>query len=507
MWGAPLMKRREYKARSAGLGYLALAGLLVAAALAASAILSSRGSAPPRPTVARLPASLPPVVNVQPGDSLQAAVDAHPAGTTFLIREGVHRLVEVEPKHRDVFLGELGAILIGAKLLGPFKQDGEHWYASDEADKGEPHGRCRSDRPACGLPEDLFIDDQLLRRVTGLDELEPGSWYFDQVEDRIYLADDPSGKKVEIGSARHAFFGEAEGVTIQGLVIEKYANPAQSGAVQGGGHQPGKGSTDWVVKGNEIRFNHGVGIRLGDGMRVLRNHIHHNGQLGIGGIGDDVLVEGNEIAFNNTAGYEWGWEAGGTKFVKTRNLVVRSNYVHHNDGPGLWTDIDNLESRYQQNLVTRNSAAGIFHEISYQAVIEGNTVSRNGLGQGSEWLWGAGIQIADSSGVEVRDNLVVGNANGIVGIQQDRGEGSHGPYLLRDLWVHDNRVVMLEGMSGIGDGRGKIEVFTEWGNRFEDNQYFLGGEGPHFAWLNSGVSAEEWKASGQDLEGTWQSPP
>jgi hypothetical protein len=507
MWGAPLMKRREYKARSAGLGHLALAGLLVVAALAGSAILASRSPAPTQPTVLRPPGPLPEVVSIQPGDSLQAAVDAHPAGTTFLIGAGVHRLAEVEPKDRDVFLGKPGATLTGAKLLGPFTQDGEHWYASGQAGDGEPHGQCRDDRPACGLAEDLFVDDRLLRRVTGLDQLEPGGWYFDQSEDRIYLAEDPSGKNVEVGSARHAFFGEAEGVTIEGLLIEKYANPAQSGAVQGGGHQPGEGSTDWVIKGNEIRFNHGVGVRLGDGMRVLRNHIHHNGQLGIGGIGDDMLVEGNEIAFNNTAGYEWSWEAGGAKFVKTRNLVVRANYVHHNDGPGLWTDIDNVESRYQQNLITRNSAAGIFHEISYQAVIEGNTVSRNGLGQASEWLWGAGIQIADSSGVEVRDNLVVGNANGIVGIQQERGDGTHGPYRLQDLWVRENRVVMTEGMSGIGDGRGATGVFKDWGNRFESNQYFIGGDGAHFAWLNSEVSPEEWMAAGQDLEGAWYSLP
>jgi hypothetical protein len=43
-----------------------------------------------------------------------------------------------------------------------------------------------------------------------------------------------------------------------------------------------------------------------------------------------VLVDQNEIAYNNTAGFNSGWEAGGTKFVMTHNLVVRGNWSHHN---------------------------------------------------------------------------------------------------------------------------------------------------------------------------------
>src|SRR5436853_427473 len=42
-------------------------------------------------------------------------------------------------------------------------------------------------------------------------------------------------------------------------------------------------------------------------------------------------------SLNNYAGFSQGWEAGGAKSVKTRNLVVRGNYSHHK-GPGLWTE-------------------------------------------------------------------------------------------------------------------------------------------------------------------------
>ena len=74
------------------------------------------------------------------------------------------------------------------------------------------------------------------------------------------------------------------------------------------------------------------------------------------------------------------WEAGGTKFARTRDLVVRRNFVHHNRGPGLWTDIDNVRTLYEANRVEDNGEAGILHEISYAAVIRNNVVRTKTFG-------------------------------------------------------------------------------------------------------------------------------
>ena len=109
-----------------------------------------------------------------------------------------------------------------------------------------------------------------------------------------------------------------------------------------------------------------------------------------------TLVQGNEIAYNNyLKGVSYGWEAGGTKFVKTRGLIVRSNYVHHNWGTGLWTDIDNINTLVEGNRVIGNANQGIFHEISYAAVIRNNTVQGNGFDRCC-WLMGAAILVAAS---------------------------------------------------------------------------------------------------------------
>jgi parallel beta-helix repeat protein len=294
-----------------------------------------------------------------------------------------------------------------------------------------------------------------------------------------------------------AFTGRASGVTITGLTIEKYATDAQSGAIDGA-NGPG-----WTVENNVIRWNHGLGVSLGPSMRVLNNHVLANGQLGIGG-GDyypNIVVENNEIAYNNEAGFNPEWEGGGTKFWATTSLVVRGNFVHHNRGVGLVADNDNNGTLYENNIVEDNYWAGIFHEISYAAVIRNNTVRRNGFLDTRGWYWGAGIVIAASSDVEVYGNLVEDNANGIIGIQQDRGAGALGPWLILNLWVHDNRVRMHVGHTGLVTDTGDLSIFTTRNNHFDRNTYHLGHNARYFTWLNRTRTEAQWRSDGQDTTG------
>jgi parallel beta-helix repeat protein len=64
-------------------------------------------------------------VTVRPGESIQAAVNASPAGTSFLIASGVHRRQSVRPKDGMSFIGEAGAVLDGEQATGQaFVADG-----------------------------------------------------------------------------------------------------------------------------------------------------------------------------------------------------------------------------------------------------------------------------------------------------------------------------------------------------------------------------------------------
>ena len=208
---------------------------------------------------------------------------------------------------------------------------------------------------------------------------------------------------------------------LENLVVEKYASDAQQGAIY-----PDR-ARGWRISDVTARWNHGVGLSFGPETRVSGGSFSHNGQLGIGGTGEGSTIEGVEIAFNNYAGYNSGWEAGGTKFWETKDLIVRDSCIHHNGGPGLWTDNDNIGALYEGNKVFMNADDGIKHEISYDATIRNNIVAHNGTSGFDIWLWGSQILIQNSSNVEVYGNLVEvsdGFGNGIGVIYQDRGEGA-----------------------------------------------------------------------------------
>jgi hypothetical protein len=71
----------------------------------------------------------------------------------------------------------------------------------------------------------------------------------------------------------------------------------------------------------------------------------HNGQQGITGYkADNTRIIGVEIAHNNYAGFEDSWQAGGIKVTKSVGMQIRDNYVHHNNGTGIWSDIDMMNT-------------------------------------------------------------------------------------------------------------------------------------------------------------------
>ena len=488
-------------------------------------------------------------IPINPGDSIQAAVDANPEVTTFILKAGIHREQHIIPKSGNTFIGELGGngerltILSGAKVLpsedfvknvtnGWWKVVGQTQTVSSidissrcdkikDIDFLNTDGAASYTHPdptsinkylACDLSQDLFIDDNVLWQVLSTAELASGTWFFDRATNEIFIKDDPTGKSVEISTTRHAFEtvwpatdpGRAN-VTIKNLIIERYAPRSQEGAIQP--WRTNNTSPGWVIENNEFRFNHGYGLRINDAMTIRDNYIHHNGQLGLGGSGKGlVVVERNEIAFNNVRGYSRGFEAGGSKFVGTDNLVVRNNYVHHNYGPGLWTDVDNVNVLYEDNLIVWNERQGISHEISYSAIIRNNDVRFNGLKK-DVWMWGAQILIQNSSDVEVHNNYVVIDQNGGDGIgiiNQNRGEGAYGPRVSQDNYVHDNEIIFLaeRGSTGtVDDTSSKTACTSSSNNRFDHNTYHVPSL-THKRWVwCSNLDWNGFRSKGQEANG------
>ena len=311
-------------------------------------------------------------VEIWPGTNIQQVVNSRAAGTTFVLKSGVHRLQSIAPRSGDRFLGEPGTVLSGAWQLTSFGRSGAYWFVGGQTQQGARGGACDPGYPRCGYPENFYIDGQPLRHVDSIGAVGPGTFFFDYAADRIYFVDDPTNRTVEASVTAKAFEGFATDVLISGLVIEKYATPGRRG---GGGRRNALDPSVFRDQAEPLRRRRD----RGPNPTLHHNSIHHNGCFGIIGAGNYATVEYNEIAYNNFARFNPYWGAGGTKFVYTVGLTVRGNSSHHNGGPGLWTDIGNIYTLYENNTVEDNERGGIFHELSYDATIRYNTARRNGV--------------------------------------------------------------------------------------------------------------------------------
>lgn len=430
-------------------------------------------------------------VPVTTADNVQQLLDQNPTGTTFCLAAGRYRLTtQLNPQQGQRLVGALGAILDGSKTITSWTPSGSNFVgARVTTAPANTNGTCRV--AGCTYVNDVFLDGAPLVRVTSLAALAPGKFYEDFTTNQVYLRDNPTGHTIDQAYASRLVGGTATGVTVTNLVAEKAANPAQTAAVQAAD------AGGWTLSYNEVRYNHGMGLAHANSY-AAHNNVHHNGQLGMGGAGTGHTAEYNEIAFNNRVGYDPFWEAGGTKWANTTNLTIRGNYSHDNGGPGLWTDIDNQGTLYENNDV-RNNEIGITDEISCGAIIRNNVAVNNTVGGVY-----AGIFVHNSQNVEAYGNTVMGDSLGIYGHHADRGSGRCA-YEVRNLNVHDNNVTAtIDRAGGISDHSTLQDPYDpSFNNHWELNHYHFDSlTANRFAWNNVIVNFTTWQGFGHDDTGT-----
>lgn len=452
------------------------------------------------------------------GDDFQAAVDAHPPGTRYVIASGLHRLQQVIPKDGDTFVGEAGAVVSGASDVSDgvvsWQRDGGQWYLGGQTQEGKPRGRLEDGGRERDLnPEDLFVDGERYIHVAGREELTAGSYFFDYPNDRIWLAQDPAELGlIETSVVPYAFSGEEIwDVTIENLVIERYASSAQDGAVGG------RRAYDWILRRLTVRYNHGGGIRIGPGFTVEDSAVNDNGQIGIVGTGVDpengytaqIVVRRNEIARNGRLDYDLQWEGGGTKFTGTyAGILVEDNWVHDNFGHGLWFDLHVYSALVRNNLVESNEWIGIFYEISHGShpdfggpdtrIVE-NEVRGNGHAA-PDLRRGAAIYVSNSEDVEVSANWLYDNYGGIVLRQVPGREADTARVVIRD-----NDVSYHTGCTGFlvegGYSDRERQQYTRTADVvFTDNFYRDIPTGA-FCWIDTDLVRQDWTALGHDGPG------
>ena len=73
-------------------------------------------------------------IAVEPGASIQAAVDSAGDGAVFCLKNGMHRAQVVRPRSRQSFYGEGRSVLNGSRLLTDFGARGAiGWQAANRS--------------------------------------------------------------------------------------------------------------------------------------------------------------------------------------------------------------------------------------------------------------------------------------------------------------------------------------------------------------------------------------
>jgi len=191
--------------------------------------------------------------------------------------------------------------------------------------------------------------------------------------------------------------------------------------------------------------------------------------------------------------------------------VIRNNWVHHNQGHGLWTDVNNLNTLFEGNTIEDNWWAGIHQEISCTAVIRYNRIARNGWGGTADPYFATAITVANSPNVEIYGNLLDSNAGGVVGRQWNHpgdADPSSWPYaerVLKNLNVHDNDIILVNGWTpnwagwhGI-ENSNRPEVFSQWNNQYWGNRYTVQAGYRSFWWNGQFMDLATWLASGHGV--------
>ena len=416
------------------------------------------------------------------------------------------------PKRGDALVGQPGAVLNGSKILTGWHEHGRVWSATGflPAAPGT-HGECAASAPLCAHAQDVFVDHRRLRPVASSAAVTAGAVFADYRTGTITIGADPRSHLVEQAVAPGLVQATVDDVTVENLVLAEAANEAQVGAVDSrdvfGTHT---GATGWRIIHDEVRLNHGTGIGFGGASIVAGNLITGQGQIGFDAYGTGSVVTGNEISFNGAAGYSPGWEAGGGKSWMTSHETFTRNYVHGNMGPGFWDDGGNTDTAYEYNVIAGNWGAGIQHEISYDATIRYNEISGNGFGMHQGWAWDAGIQIQSSGGIrriEVADNVVIGNYNGITVIDSgDRAQDKPAPYGPTSSGTYGSTTTSSScpagEITGAFDDDNDPAIFNAGGHLFSANTYYLGSlTASSFSWAYAEVNWKRWLAFGNDRRG------
>jgi hypothetical protein len=201
----------------------------------------------------------------------------------------------------------------------------------------------------------------------------------------------------------------------------------------------------------------------------------------------DVIISGNNIdpspAVGDAAEYV-------TKLWATSGALIDNIESYGNYGQGFWFDTDNTDFTIRNSYFHDNhpvpgsqdeAGKGLFLEVGWApGLVERNVFRDNN---------GAGLAIDNGAGIEVRDNLFIGNAQCITLVNNDRGNNPNGQprWPLRDIYMHDNQCKSWRDNAAIAGTYGNFQTPSAMGILADANVYDPLSNTALAEWPNIGV--------------------
>ena len=371
---------------------------------------------------------------------VEKAIAVARPGSTIVFRGGVYRGVDTTitkkltlqayPREKPLLKGSVvvqGWIADGST----WRKDG--WTYSFPKNMGNEY--IDPKHPLAGHRDMVYVNGDSLRQVGKKDRVQPGTFYVDARNNKLYIGSNPAGKTVEATTKETAFYllsnrqVNASGTKIRGLGFAHYADDGVE-VLQ---------TPHVTIENNTFVWNglRGVQFRQSADPVVRGNIFSYNGMNGLrGGWADRMLLEGNIISYNNVEHFRKAWGAAGIKVINTSGVVWRNNVFEHNVGNGMWLDESSINATIKNNVVRNNEQIGIMFELSHKANITGNRISNNA----------AGVMIADSSNAHVVGNTFFRNKKPVIvkdspRRNRDRAEIAKGAdWVTRNNIVRNNRI-------------------------------------------------------------------
>lgn len=361
-----------------------------------------------------------------PFKTIQKGVDAVQPGQTLIVRAGEYResvkITRSGTADHSIVIraadGDTGKVIIkGSDLFagGWTQTDAARniwrrggWTYSMPADyPSSSSGYPAAYRDYASRTELAFVQGKQLMQVLSLEELRNGSlgalsrangllddsngrYYVDDAGDFFYLrlpaGQNPNNQalKTELAVRQNGLDGGfqfdpswggpnalmRDYVTIKGITVTHVANRFFQGAF----HLAGNHVT---IEDCVAAYNNLGGLSFaGEHLSILRNHCHHNGQLGIGANPHDSLLADNVTNYNSWR-FGPGWDDGGVKIIgsnRPKNNIIRGHVSIGNNGAGFWMDTCGGNNQLIGGFFCRNIHSGVDLEATQADNLVANNV-------------------------------------------------------------------------------------------------------------------------------------